>query len=604
VRLAGLVRLSAVVLGLALLAGAIRPPRVTAQGAFPPEGQLPELAATLDREGTYVAARARQQVPVAAEERLQDAITRADEQGVALRIAVLDQVPQGYADLGAFADTLMAQMRLVDGLLIVATPQALAARSDRLSPDQLAPLVADGEAAVQRQDLVGGITAAADAAVGRLAEMVTPQPRPTAEPVTAAAPSRAVAPAAGRGPVWPLLTGLAVLLVGLGLYWWTTDRRWREVLAALENARAAAERLASADGVPPATAETAQRRLAIGDRALEALRAVPWWQTWIWPWAPPPQLALAERAYSEALRLVGKEAADTLAAAVAVYSAAPPAPAAPPPEATAPPPIAPSAAAPPSSAPVPTSRPPAAADETLRGDEPPLPRGALLAPAGSASPSPGALAPPPAAPPAAGGDQPRAAPTPPAALPAAAADEAPTLTMPPPVAADQAPTLTEPPASAAPSPATPARRHFWLRARPSADAEPAASLDPEHILAGLTPQEQIACFFCGRPLRSDQAEVGSVALAGLPLQPLVCHRHAAQLAADERPGVRARLVGGYTLPWFQDATFQPAWDYDPRDDAPSVPWDQLPGPDRLFTPPSRVVVQAGDPRWAALQPRG
>jgi hypothetical protein len=172
-----------------------------------------------------------------------------------------------------------------------------------------------------------------------------------------------------------------------------------------------------------------------------------------------------------------------------------------------------------------------------------------------------------------------------------------------PSAAPVAPTAAAPTARAA-TPAPSARRHFWQRGQPNEDAEPPASLDPAHVLAGLTPQEPLACFFCGRPLAPDQAEVGSVALAGLPLQPLVCHRHAAFLAAEERPSVRARLVGGYTLPWFQDPTFQPAWDFDPRDDAPSVPWDDLPGPDRLFAPPPRVVVHAGDPRWAALQPRG
>src|SRR5205807_206694 len=86
------------------------------------------------------------------------------------------------------------------------------------------------------------------------------------------------------------------------------------------------------------------------------------------------------------------------------------------------------------------------------------------------------------------------------------------------------------PRAATPAAAPPARRHFWQRTRPSEDAEPAASLAPEHVLAGLAPQEPVACFFCGRPLTPDQAEVGAVALGGLPLEPLVCQRAAAVAA--------------------------------------------------------------------------
>jgi hypothetical protein len=75
-----------------------------------------------------------------------------------------------------------------------------------------------------------------------------------------------------------------------------------------------------------------------------------------------------------------------------------------------------------------------------------------------------------------------------------------------------------------------------------------------------------------------------------------------QLAVGERPGVRSRLIDGYAVPWFQDSSFQPAWDFDPRDGAPAVPWHELPAPDRLFTPLPRVVAYTDDPRWAALQP--
>ena len=116
-------------------------------------------------------------------------------------------------------------------------------------------------------------------------------------------PRAATAPSDAASP-WPALVAIGLLLAGLAVYWWTTMRRWREVLRALEGAQASAERLVFASHVPRATAETAQRRLAIGERALATLRALPWWHVWVWPWAPPPQLALAERAFSESLRLL------------------------------------------------------------------------------------------------------------------------------------------------------------------------------------------------------------------------------------------------------------------------------------------------------------
>jgi hypothetical protein len=560
-----------VMLCLALLVAALGPASTVAQGALPPQGQIAELAEMLDREGTYVAPRARQQVPIAAEEQLQTLITRADQRGVTLRIAVLEQAPSGYPDLGAFADTLMAQMRLQDGLLVVATPQTLAARSDRLSPDQVAPFVAEGQAALQGQGIVAGVAATTGPAVDSLAALVTPLPRPAPDEIQVNVPTRVAAPASEADPLWPALVGMGVLLAGLVVYWWTTQRRWNEVLSALEGARAAAGRLASTGQMPPATVETARRRLEMGDQALEALRALPWWHVWVWPWVPPPQLALAERAFSESLRLLGG-GVGALAPAGATSSGggAPPAgavldaaPTAAPAGETLAAAVAPGEPA--SAAPYGPSGAAASAvsDDatTLRGD--------------SLPPSPASRAP---------------------AAPASSAA---------PLSADAPPEASLPTGAPA-APAGPGRRHFWQRGRPSADepAEPAASLSPDRVLAGLTPQEPVACFFCGLPLRPEQVEAASVALGGLPLQPLTCHRHGRLLAAGERPGVRARLIGGSTVPWFQDPTFQPAWDFDPSDDAPSVPWDQLLPPDRLFEPQPRVVVHAGDPRWTTLPEQG
>src|SRR3712207_8124924 len=66
----GLARLALFLVCLAGMSAGMPPPRVAAQ-AFPAAGQLAELAAMLNREGTYVAPRVRQQVPVTAEEQLQ-----------------------------------------------------------------------------------------------------------------------------------------------------------------------------------------------------------------------------------------------------------------------------------------------------------------------------------------------------------------------------------------------------------------------------------------------------------------------------------------------------------------------------------------------------
>jgi hypothetical protein len=121
------------------------------------------------------------------------------------------------------------------------------------------------------------------------------------------------------------------------------------------------------------------------------------------------------------------------------------------------------------------------------------------------------------------------------------------------------------------------------------------------VLKGLTRQEPVGCFFCGFPLRPRDAEIAAVPLAGLPVRPLVCHRHAADIAAGDRPHVRARVVGEEQVPWFHDPSFNPAWDYDPGLGGLTIAWDALPPPDVLLEPAPPVVVHADDARWPALR---
>lgn len=262
------------------------------------------------------------------------------------------------------------------------------------------------------------------------------------------------------------------------------------------------------------------------------------------PWAPPPQLRLADRAFGAALQLLGDS--PELARPVSAEPA-PPAPATRP-DAVAPPPDA--------------TRP-----TTLSEDEPrPLRPTALRG--------------------VAAGDEPLSD----------GADETlrGTATLPDPAA------LHRPPAPATQSDTGATRTRWGWFGRKTEPVRPraVASLNPEHILSGLRPEQPLACFFCGCPLRASQVQVGRVALAGQPLRPLLCARHAAALATDERPRVWARVVeGDAVVPWFRDPTYAPAWDYNPDVVEPVLAWDVLPPPDELLAEPLRVVVHANDPRW-------
>jgi hypothetical protein len=513
-----------VALLLILAAVAAAPAPATAQ-AFPPGGQLPELAEVLRREGTYVGPHVRQQVTLDVEERLQQAITRAELGGVMLRFAILDRVPAGYRDLDEFADALMALLQPRDGVLVVATPESVTVRSDRLTAGEVVPILEVAQAALTSGALEPALLAAADAGVARVAELVTPVPLPTA-------PSLPTASRTPEGHGEPsllslLLPGLLLLVLSAGLYGWSSRRRWREVLGSLEGVQTEATRRATASAAEPASVAAARHRLAIGERALAALRTAPWWQTWLWPWLPPRQLVLAERAFAESLRLLEPSGPST--------EPARPVEGAPYREAPAPPP------------------------------EPP--RGQAVSPA---PPAPGGPARPFETPP-----RPK--------MPAARA--------------------VGPPA---PPPRQPSRGGlpWWPRRGASAEPEPTASLDPERVLKGLAPQEPIGCFFCGHPLQPRDAQVGTVPLAGRPLRPLLCPQHARALAAGERPGVRARRVGERAVPWFQDPTYQPAWDFDPTATTPLLSWDALPSPAHLLEPSPRVIVHADDPRWPAARGDG
>jgi len=530
----------------------------TAAAQTPVPGSLLQLAATLAREGTYVSPRLNAEVPFEVEARLQRQLDAASLRGITLRLAILDQVPTPYRQLDELTSALYAALALPDSVLVVAIPHGVSASSDRLPSTEVEQQVAFGRAIFERDGYIKALEAVADGLVSA-ALVLAPPPDPLA-PVAASTqpPERVFERRPGDGPLGIPLAGLLFLAILAGGYAWLARRIWSQQLGSVLVTQALAEaRLEEQERAGRArSVETARRSLQVGTQALDALRSLPWWKRWLTPWAPPPQLRLAERAFGGVLQLLGPVDSGSQAPSIGQGT--------------------------PTSAPLerPVASGPASQPVPLRS----LPLGAELSTLPDAAPTAGSrseTAHPP------GGD----------------ADETLRGTLP---AADVA-ALLRPTASAVETRAPEARpRRGWFgRKARSGAATPTASLAPEHVLSGLRPEEPLACFFCGCPLGAHQVQVGRVALAGQPLQPLLCARHAAALTADQRPAVWARVLAGETVvPWFRDPGYAPGWDYDPEITEPTLAWDALPPPDELLAQPLRVVVHADDPRWIDAAPPG
>jgi hypothetical protein len=197
--------------GLLVLLLSLLPAAAAAQTPTAAEG-LARLAEALGREGTYVDPRLRGAVPVGEEARLQQKIDTAAVRGVILRLALVDQLPAPYTSLDAFADALMAALGLRDGVLVVATPRAVVARSDRVPSDQVEQLAAAGREVLQREGYVAGLEAATEAVVGAAATTITPEPLPTLSGPTNGGASRVLERRPGGLPTAALTGGLIVLL--------------------------------------------------------------------------------------------------------------------------------------------------------------------------------------------------------------------------------------------------------------------------------------------------------------------------------------------------------------------------------------------------------
>jgi hypothetical protein len=536
----------------------------TAAAQTPVPSSVAQLAATLGREGTYVSPRLSAEVPLAAEARLQRQLDRASVRGLTLRLAILDQVPTPYRALEDFTDALYSALGLSDSVLVVATPHGIAARSDRLSNVFVEQQAAFGRLVLERDGYVRALETVADGLVSEAVALAPPTAVPAPLPPSAQMPERVIQRRPGDG-LLGLLPALFLLAIVAGGYVWLSRRLWRQRLGAMLAAREAlTARLGQAQQADPSRGshalESARRSLDIGGQALDDVRALPWWSTWLLPWSPPLPLRLAERAYGAALQYLDDRAA-------AEPAVAPPAAVSPDQAGDSP-------------APPDLGRGPAPAETTAGASAAPS---AAAADLGDGLPRPRRLDPPTEQ--RANGEDHHAA------------------VLPAPRAAAASPPGTTPtsPADAEAEPRTRTRWGWFGRKVDPAEPLPTASLAPERVLAGLQPEQPLACFFCGCPLLPHQAQVGRVALAGSPVRPLLCARHAAALAADERPAVWARAVGEDILvPWFRDPDYSPGWDYDPNVVEPVLAWDVLPPPEQLLAPPLRVVVHADDPRWEAI----
>jgi hypothetical protein len=515
-----------------------------------------QLATTLAREGTYVSPRLNAEVPFEVEARLQRQLDAASLRGITLRLAILDQVPTPYRELDEFTSVLFEALALPDSILVVATPHGVAAASDRLPRLEVEQQAAFGRAILERDGYVKALESVADGLVSASLALAPPSSLATPALPASQSPERVFERRLGADALSMPLAGLLILAILVGGYAWLAQRIWSQQLGSVLAAQALAEaRLQQRESAGHArSVETARRSLLVGTQALDALRSLPWWKKWLTPWAPPTQLRLADRAFGGVLQLLGP--LDDPSQPESSRHESP-----------ADAPLDPSIAAESASEPI-LLRSPSATERSAAPTAPGTAR------------SPDLLQPP-------SGD----------------ADETLRGTLP---AADVAALLRPTPTAGEPeAPPMRTRRGWFGRKTLSGAALPPASLAPEHVLSGLRPEEPLACFFCGCPLQANHVQVGRVALAGQPLQPLLCARHAAALADDQRPAVWARVLADEgTVPWFRDPAYLPGWDYDPEVTEPALAWDALPPPDQLLAEPLRVVVHADDPRWAAAAPPG
>ncbi len=117
----------------------------------------------------------------------------------------------------------------------------------------------------------------------------------------------------------------------------------------------------------------------------------------------------------------------------------------------------------------------------------------------------------------------------------------------------------------------------------------------------------LACFFCARPLRPEEAR--EVVLDfGTERRPVVVDpEHYEALRRGEQPPVRTVEVGGRQVPWFEDPNFDPRRDYRPSYSGVGLPellllWGLLSHPVTVIAAePERTPEAVPEPRDAWLE---
>jgi hypothetical protein len=109
----------------------------------------------------------------------------------------------------------------------------------------------------------------------------------------------------------------------------------------------------------------------------------------------------------------------------------------------------------------------------------------------------------------------------------------------------------------------------------------------------------LACFFCARPLRPDEAREVVLDFGGERRRVVVDPEHYEALRRGEYPPVRTVEVGGRPVPWFEDPNFDPRRDYRPSYSGIGLPellilWGLMSHPVTVITAP----VEASRPEPA------
>jgi hypothetical protein len=107
------------------------------------------------------------------------------------------------------------------------------------------------------------------------------------------------------------------------------------------------------------------------------------------------------------------------------------------------------------------------------------------------------------------------------------------------------------------------------------------------------PTERLACFFCARPLRPEEAREVVLDFGRERRRVVVDPDHYEALRQGEYPPVRTVEVGGRRVPWFEDPNFDPRRDYRPSYSGMGLPellilWGLMSHPVTVVTGPAEA----------------